>query len=359
MNYIVYKTTCLINNKIYIGVHKTENPDIFDGYLGRGLYVNNSHYIKYPIAPFHYAVKKYGVANFKRDILFIFPGTPKGQEDAFNKESELVTQDFVSSENTYNVCLGGKGRPRPTQLVYQFDFNGSLVSNFQSILEASKSMEVAYSSIQNAIQYKTTSCNSLWAFESQIDISQYKITKPNYYYIYDSDGNFIKEFQSNKECVNFLNSNTANLSKAVKSQIKINGYFISTEKFDKLSILVTKLSGKLNRYDLNGNYIDSFNTVKEAKQKLGLKLGSLSSAIKTRKQCNGFYWTRTDYPEPEIQVPDKNIKNTKKPVLMFDTKGNLVKEFKSRSEAEKEYKGCGSVLLGKCKQSHGYVFKYK
>ena len=32
MKYIVYKTTCLVNNKIYIGVHQTYNPDIFDGF---------------------------------------------------------------------------------------------------------------------------------------------------------------------------------------------------------------------------------------------------------------------------------------------------------------------------------------
>ena len=38
MKYIVYKTTCLINNKIYIGLHKIEDPDIFDGYLGNGFY---------------------------------------------------------------------------------------------------------------------------------------------------------------------------------------------------------------------------------------------------------------------------------------------------------------------------------
>lgn len=37
MKYIVYLTTNLINRKIYVGVHKTENPDIFDGYLGNGL----------------------------------------------------------------------------------------------------------------------------------------------------------------------------------------------------------------------------------------------------------------------------------------------------------------------------------
>jgi hypothetical protein len=37
MKYIVYKTTNLINDKIYVGVHGT-NPDIFDGYIGGGMY---------------------------------------------------------------------------------------------------------------------------------------------------------------------------------------------------------------------------------------------------------------------------------------------------------------------------------
>ena len=33
MKYIVYQTINKINNKIYIEVHKTENPEVFDGYL--------------------------------------------------------------------------------------------------------------------------------------------------------------------------------------------------------------------------------------------------------------------------------------------------------------------------------------
>ena len=41
--YIVYQTTNLINNKIYVGVHQTSDPDSFDGYLGNGI-INTQPY---------------------------------------------------------------------------------------------------------------------------------------------------------------------------------------------------------------------------------------------------------------------------------------------------------------------------
>ena len=90
------------------------------------------------------------------------------------------------------------------------------------------------------------------------------------------------------DAVLFLNTNTANISRAIKANYKISGYFISTEKYDKLQIIVNKKSEKLNRYSLDGIYIDSFDTVGQAKTKLNLKLASISSSIKLKRQCNGF-----------------------------------------------------------------------
>jgi len=37
MEYIIYLTKNIVNNKIYVGVHKTEDSNVFDGYYGNGL----------------------------------------------------------------------------------------------------------------------------------------------------------------------------------------------------------------------------------------------------------------------------------------------------------------------------------
>lgn len=88
--YIVYKITNLVNNKIYIGVHKTNDP--FDDYFGSGVAIQS-------------AVKKYGKQNFKKEILY----GNLDMHEAYRIESELVDKKFVSDVNTYNLKVGGYG----------------------------------------------------------------------------------------------------------------------------------------------------------------------------------------------------------------------------------------------------------
>lgn len=299
MKYIVYKTTCIVNNKTYVGVHATDNPNQFDGYIGNGINIyNRKSSIDNPKFPFHYAVKKYGLNSFNRETLFVYDTL----EEAYSKEAEIVTEDFIKRDDVYNISLGGNAPTPKYRTLYQFDYKGALINKYESVISASKLCEIPYKQLQWAIYNNRGKNGFYWSYSPTILLSEYSYLEKLKYYIYDSNGNFIQEFDTNTQCVEFLQTNRANLTRAIKLTNKISGYFITTEKVDNLNITIQKSNGKLNRYSLDGKYIDSFNTVKEAKEKTGLKLCSISQAIRLNRQCNGYRWTRTDTPTETIQI---------------------------------------------------------
>lgn len=90
MLHFVYKTYHKETLKEYIGVHSTNNID--DGYMGSGLAIRR-------------AIIQYGIEMFCRDILEFFDT----KDEAFEYEKQLVTEDYVSRRDTYNMCVGGRG----------------------------------------------------------------------------------------------------------------------------------------------------------------------------------------------------------------------------------------------------------
>lgn len=90
MKYFIYKITNLINGKFYIGVHKTINWD--DGYMGSGFYIQR-------------AIKKYGVENFKKEVLC----SCNSEKEMYNLEKLIVNEKLVRSKKCYNLKMGGRG----------------------------------------------------------------------------------------------------------------------------------------------------------------------------------------------------------------------------------------------------------
>ena len=153
MKYIVYLTTNLVNKKIYIGVHQTENPDKFDGYLGCGVKINDRNTYKHSKTPFSTAVNKYGVNNFIRKTLKVFDTL----EEALNLEIELVNEDFIKRSDTYNITLGGGMPPKITKTIYQYSLEGEFIKEWPSITEASMTLKKSNTSIGQAIFDRTPS----------------------------------------------------------------------------------------------------------------------------------------------------------------------------------------------------------
>lgn len=86
-NYL-YKITNLINGKFYYGIHTTSNLD--DNYMGSGTNINKAY-------------EKYGINNFKKEILEFFDT----RELAALREREIVNEYLIKNPNCYNIILGG------------------------------------------------------------------------------------------------------------------------------------------------------------------------------------------------------------------------------------------------------------
>jgi hypothetical protein len=106
MRIFVYKTTCNVNGKYYIGVH-TEHRES-DGYIGCGVCSNGTAKAlkrKGVKSAFIDSVIKYGYENFTREILQEF----KTIEQAYEYEANLVDSIKVAAQNCLNIRLGGAG----------------------------------------------------------------------------------------------------------------------------------------------------------------------------------------------------------------------------------------------------------
>jgi hypothetical protein len=97
MIHTLYKTTNLVNNRIYIGVHCTEDVGFgtdtwLDDYIGSGKSVTK-------------ALEKYNRENFKVEVIAYFDT----EDAAYKAEAFIVDDIFVKRRDTYNRCLGGGG----------------------------------------------------------------------------------------------------------------------------------------------------------------------------------------------------------------------------------------------------------
>lgn len=88
--HFIYKTTNLVNEKYYIGMHSTDNLE--DGYMGSGTRLCRS-------------INKHGKDNHQVEILEFLPD----RESLKKRELELVNEEKLTDKMCMNLIIGGEG----------------------------------------------------------------------------------------------------------------------------------------------------------------------------------------------------------------------------------------------------------
>ena len=349
MKYIVYKTTNIINNYIYIGVHKTLDPDIFDGYLGCGVYVNIPSTYQYSKTNFQIAVKTFGCKNFKREIIAVFDNL----EEAYNLEALLVNEEYLARNDVYNMVLGGLnyGSSQPIKC-YCYNEDGFLVNEYSSIKEAST---IQNKRIWSAIQFKYKCNNYYWSTDKveKLDLSNYnKLSDSQPVYRYTLSGKFDKAYDSIYQASLDSNYVSINISRSAKLGYRCGNHqfsFIKEDNYDKAKSEYIK-NRPVYKYSITGEYLTSYESQADAEN--DNPNSNITKSIKTKKPCNnGFLWGLEELPK-FCSTKSKKIKIGK-----FDSKNNLIKTWDSIKQCcADENISRAYITVGK--KFKGYYYKH-
>lgn len=358
IKHIVYLTTNIQNNKIYIGVHKTDTPDKFDGYLGNGLWINDIYLLNHPKEPFHYAVKKYGIKNFKRKTIKVFDN----REDALDLERQLVDEEFIKRSDTYNITIGGGNPPLLNKEVFQFDIKGNFIKKWKSETDICKYFE-AKVQFSDIINNKRSFAGYFWAFTEHIDISEYSIeNKYGFISQYSKEGFLLSTFKNAIIAAQKLDLDKNGIVRAVFQKKLYNGYYFLKADVDIAEVLSKKYKPSIGKcriyqYSLNGEFIQAFETITQAVKYLQTtSREGLKRAILTQNPYKGFYWA---YKQEQnfFKLINENFKPDIK-IAQYDLNNNLIKIWDSPKDVKKEFPYALQVCQGKAKSTKNYVFKY-
>lgn len=135
----------------------------------------------------------------------------------------------------------------------------------------------------------------------------------------------------------------------------------SQETKDKIRInSVGKNSKKIIQYNLEGKYIKTWSSIKEAEIVYGKGIKEvLSNKTKT---SSDFIWRYESKPLSSNFKLDK-YSSSKKPIIQYDLQGNFIKKWDSTIQVQNELgyynSNLSSVALDKQKTAYGFKWKYE
>lgn len=331
----VYKHTCP-NGKVYIGITSVKPEYRWSN--GKG-YTGSKY--------FNNAIKKYGWDNIDHEILF----TNMNEKEAKDMERQLIAQ--YNSNNPqfgYNMTKGGDGtlgikrskeqieylKSVLSKSIYQRDLNGKLIKKWQSVRSIEKELGYARSNITQCCKHKTYQAYGfLWSYDKDYIKQKKRRKNCKTVYQYDLDGNFIQEWESVSEIHQTLGYSKQNISHCCLGELNSVYGYIWT--YDKNTNIEYK-NKNLQKQKKIYQLTRDGQIIKQwdSLDDISNSLGYNKSAISQCCLCKSK--TAYGYIWRYDDTLHRNISlvpKNAKKVYQLDQEGNVIAEFPSVSEAQK------------------------
>lgn len=283
MGYI-YCITNKINGKKYVGLTVTTLANRFKEH--------KSDSKRRKCMPLYRAFNKYGIENFYIEEL---------EEVENDKLSEreiywIKKLDTFNSKNGYNATLGGQGGRR----LYDEKDNQFILECWNkglSIRDINKQTGIGIHKIASVV-------GKLPNFKEQtqsIITERIREAKGRRIVQYTRNGDFVKSYDTAVDVQRELGlpSTTQIIACCKKPNYTCHNFLFRYEGDTPPS--KDKRYGKrrlVNQYDMNGNYIRTFNTLTEAGKSVNAKAGDISTVCRGKQSyCKGYLWKYADEAE--------------------------------------------------------------
>lgn len=185
---------------------------------------------------------------------------------------------------------------------------------------------------------------------------------------YTLDGIFVKTYSSITIAAKILNTSISTISACCLGHRRSAGDYRWAQTGKSLVYNKKKnaIKGYYKRlvfqYDLNGNFINKHNSIKEAKNynNLSTTSGIIACCQEKIRYSKGFIWTY-EGKVPKIYIKEENNRKKIK-TKQFTKEGIFIKEFKSIVDASKNTNiyatSIGACCNGKRKSAGGFKWRY-
>lgn len=286
MGYI-YKITNLINQKGYIGLTRRkpetrwyEHFNTCYGSKGQKFHIHN-------------AILKYGWVNFSFEIL------EEVAEDEINERERYWIQYYNTYDNGYNETLGGEGAVKYDYKEFLQLWNEGLTVN-EIASKMSCSRNTVYYALSSIEGWREEAIARRW--ENNLQAMNEAHSKS--IDVYDLNGEFVGTFSSQREASVALfgdNRQESNISRVIKdNKGRVGEYQFRQCGSERPGQYLRTGSKPVAQYSLNGEYITTYSSCKEASQaikgtsKYGSYIGQAANQNNKRKTAYGYKWRFID-----------------------------------------------------------------